>query len=124
MLTFCCDHENIDKKFLLVCTQLQVSHALYWFSFFQDGIGDKIGKKIDEFIKSGTLQKLEKARNSHFLNFVLVMIATNYQFIKFFGILWMIIIWSLHFILCLAQFSSVHCNFKIPLHTSHTKIEK
>jgi len=29
-----------------------------------DGIGDKIGKKIDEFIKSGTLQKLEKIRAS------------------------------------------------------------
>nr|BAK40153.1 DNA polymerase beta [Aurelia sp. 1 sensu Dawson et al. (2005)] len=27
-----------------------------------DGIGDKIGKKIDEFIKTGTLQKLEKIR--------------------------------------------------------------
>ena len=27
---------------------------------FKDGIGDKIGKKIDEFIATGKLQKLEK----------------------------------------------------------------
>ena len=27
---------------------------------FQDGVGDKIGKKIDELIATGKLQKLEK----------------------------------------------------------------
>lgn len=30
------------------------------FVFKQDGIGDKIGKKIDEFIRTGKLEKLEK----------------------------------------------------------------
>ena len=29
-------------------------------NLFQAGIGDKIGKKIDEFIKTGKLEKLEK----------------------------------------------------------------
>ena len=33
------------------------------FLTWKQGIGDKIGKKIDEFIKTGKLEKLEKVLN-------------------------------------------------------------
>jgi len=39
------------------------------FLTWKRGIGDKIGKKIDEFIKTGKLEKLEKVLKSklHFM---------------------------------------------------------
>lgn len=37
------------------------------FLTWKQGIGDKIGKKIDEFIKTGKLEKLEKVlKSKHF----------------------------------------------------------
>ena len=42
------------------------------------GIGDKIGKKIDEFIKTGKLEKLEKVCNEirvNALHMILVHIS-------------------------------------------------
>lgn len=37
------------------------------FLTWKRGIGDKIGKKIDEFIKTGKLEKLEKVlKSKHF----------------------------------------------------------
>jgi len=36
----------------------------------QEGIGEKIAKKIDEFLKTGKVEKLEKVCCAHYVQFV------------------------------------------------------
>ncbi len=46
---------------LVFCITLR-QLILFLLSFQQNGVGDKIAKKIDEFVKTGKLQKLEKVK--------------------------------------------------------------
>ena len=34
----------------------------HFYTFFKEGVGAKIAAKIDEFLSTGTLEKLEKVR--------------------------------------------------------------
>lgn len=53
------------------------------FLTWKQGIGDKIGKKIDEFIKTGKLEKLEKVlKSKHFFE-VLSTISIFYSLKRF-----------------------------------------
>lgn len=59
---------------------LVVSIAFIFITFLKDGVGAKIAEKIDEFLQTGKLRKLEKVKSGKVIDTTVFVFHFNHTY--------------------------------------------